>query len=359
MTGETNAALRLADLPIPAKGAMVEVAEGVFWLQMPLPMALNHVNLWALDDGDGWCLVDTGMATGEIKGLWEVLLGGPLAGRPVNRIICTHFHPDHAGLSGWLSRRTDSAVWMSEIEWNRARFASTLPPEEFVSGQGTLFRENGLPSETLDRLAAKGNVFRGRVEPIVETVTPIGHGDTLLIGGRAWQVRTGSGHSPDHCCLWCEEAGMLITGDQILPKITPNVSVMWFGDDHDPLQQFISSLRRFAWVPDEALALPGHRQPFTGVRARLDELMHHHQLRLNEALEALGDRPKSANDLLPVLFRRELDDNQIVFALGESLAHLRFLQHQGLAERVSGPGVDRYRATGGQVTLPPATEQAA
>ncbi|MEQ9813346.1 MAG: MBL fold metallo-hydrolase, partial [Azospirillaceae bacterium] len=258
MTGDTIAAMRLADLTVPAKGAAVEVAEGVFWLQMPLPMALNHVNLWALDDGDGWCLVDTGMATEEIKGLWQVLLDGPLAGRKVNRIICTHFHPDHAGLSGWLGRRTDAPVLMSEVEWSRAHFASTLPREAFINGQGTLFRENGLPGETLRRLAAKGNVFRGRVEPIVESVTPIGHGDTIRIGGRDWQVRTGSGHSPDHCCLWCEEAGLLITGDQILPKITPNVSVMWFGDDHDPLRQFIDSLRRFAWVPDEALALPGH-----------------------------------------------------------------------------------------------------
>lgn len=327
---------------LPTQGVPTEVIDGIFWLQMPLPFALNHVNLWILDDGDGWVIVDTGMATDAIKQHWESALTGPLAGRKINRIIATHFHPDHAGLSGYLSERTDAPVAMTEPEWRIAQHISTRSPTEFVAGQQTFFGQHGLDRETLDRLAARGNVFRGRIEPIVETIEPLADGNVLTIGGRQWRIVIGSGHSPAHACLWCEAGGLFLAGDQVLPKITPNVSVLWVEPDADPLTDFLASLEALAWLPPDALALPGHRIPFTDIPARLIELANHHEHRLNAALAACTDAPRTTTELIPTLFDRPMDDHQIVFALGEAVAHLTYLAKRGYLQIVDDGPIRRY-----------------
>jgi glyoxylase-like metal-dependent hydrolase (beta-lactamase superfamily II) len=341
------------DLPIPEPGQVVEVAPGILWLQMPLPLALNHVNLWALDDGDGWVLVDTGMSTDTIKQLWRDLLAGPLGGKPVKRIIATHFHPDHAGLTGFLSDLTGAPVSMHPAEWERCRWVSTRSAAHFVEGQGSLFRQHGTPDETLAALAERGNVFRHRVDPIVDRIAPLEGDEGLNIGGRTWQVRLGSGHSPAHCCLWQADERILIAGDQILPKITPNISVMWFADDGDPLADFLASLDRFeGWLDDDLLVLPGHRRPFTGATARIGQLRGFHQDRLNDALEACRGQARTAFDLLPTLFNREMDLNQIVFAIGEAIAHMRWLERRGHVEAASrADGAITYRATSQAIRL--------
>ncbi|MEM7442173.1 MAG: MBL fold metallo-hydrolase [Pseudomonadota bacterium] len=326
----------------PVQGIPTEVVDGVFWLQMPLPFALNHVNLWVLDDGDGWVIVDTGMSTDTVKQLWETALTTHLAGRPINRIIATHFHPDHAGLSGYLSKRTSAPVAMPPTEWELARHIGTRSDAEFVAGQQAFFRHHGLDATTLGRLANHGNTYSNRIEPIVDEIEPLAAGDVLNIGGRQWRVVMGSGHSPSLATLWCESEHLLLSVDQILPKITPNISVLWVRQDTDPLHDFLTSLQNFAWLPDDTLALPGHRIPFTGVPQRLTELADHHEHRLNAALSACVDTPQTATDLLPVLFEREMDDHQLVFALGEAVAHLVYLAKRGYLEPVDDGEVRRY-----------------
>lgn len=340
------------DLPVPDHGAVTEVAPGILWLQMPLPMALNHVNLWALDDGDGWVLVDTGMSTPTIKDLWRRLLSGPLGGKPVKRIIATHFHPDHAGLTGFLADETGAPVAMTQTEWQRCTWVATRSAEAFVAGQAELFRRHGVPDALVMDLDNRGNVFRGRVDPIVDQIEPLSDDDVLTIGGRRWRVRLGSGHSPAHACLWCADDGILISGDQILPKITPNISVMWFADDGDPLADFLATLDRFdAWIDDRLLVLPGHRRPFTGASTRIAQLRQHHEDRLNDAVEACRDRPMTAHDLIPTLFRRELDDNQIVFAVGEAIAHVRWLERHGHVVTEERDGAVAFSASSNGVRL--------
>lgn len=331
-----------APFPLPPQGHPTEVLDGIFWLQMPLPFALNHVNLWVLDDGDGWVIIDTGMSTDAIKHHWETALTTALAGRPINRIIATHFHPDHAGLTGYLSQLVDAPVAMAPDEWRLATHISTRSPAEFVAGQQAFFAQHGLDQETLDRLALRGNVFRERIEPIVETFESLAEGDVLAIGGRQWRVVTGRGHSPAHACLWCEAENLLIAGDQILPKITPNISVLWAQPDADPLTDFLETLDTFSWLPPETLALPGHRTPFRGVPERLAELAGHHEHRLNAALAACVDAPRSATELIPTLFDRAMDDHQIVFALGEAVAHLTYLARRGYLLASDEDGVRRY-----------------
>lgn len=337
--------------PLPPQGVPTEIVDGVSWLQMPLPFALNHVNLWVLDDGDGWVIVDTGMSTDAIKHHWETALATGLAGRKVNRIIATHFHPDHAGLSGYLSKRMDAPVAMTCAEWQTAISLGTRPADVFVAGQRRFFARHGVDDAALGRLSTRGNTFRERIEPIVETVETLADGDLLTIGGRQWRVVVGSGHSPAHACLWCESDHLLIAGDQILPKITPNISVLWAEPEADPLADFLATLDGLAWLPAKTLAMPGHRTPFVGVPARLGELADHHEHRLNAALADCTQDPRTANELIPTLFNRPMDDHQIVFALGEAVAHLTYLARRGYLEAIDDRGIVRYATKRANISL--------
>ncbi len=328
----------------PAAGSVTAVADGVLWLRMPLPFALDHINLWALADGDGWTLVDTGINNDETRGLWRALFAGPLAARPVGRLICTHFHPDHFGLAGWLCDEAGIGLTMTRGEWAMGTMLRLDAAGDFNRAMADFYRRHGLDEERAGPLAARGNTYATRVGRPPGAYTRMVDGQEIEIGGRAWRVIIGTGHAPEHACLYCAELDVLIAGDQILPRITSNVSVWASEPDADPLADFLGSLDRFRGLPEKTLVLPSHGLPFRGLDGRLDDLARHHDDRLAEVVTACGDW-QSAADILPVLFRRKLDSHQIAFAMGESIAHLAYLAaRERLIVDCGDDGVVRFRA---------------
>jgi len=329
----------------PEPGALVPIAPGVSWLRMPLPFALNHINLWLLDDGPNWTIVDSGYAMPETTALWERIFSERLDGKPVGRIIVTHYHPDHIGLAGWLAERWQAPLWITEKEWLHARMMTGEAAADYAASARGFALRAGLSEDDSDLFARRHSSYRRGVPSVPASYRRIGDGSAIEIGGREWRVIVGEGHAPELAALYCGETGVLIAGDQILPRISPNISVPPHEPDGDPLARYLRSLMKFrAALPADTLVLPSHNLPFRGVHERIDELAAHHNERCIELLAAC-DRPTSAIELLPVLFRRHLDRHQTAFALGEAIAHAHYLIGQGEIERQSGAdGIDRFLA---------------
>jgi glyoxylase-like metal-dependent hydrolase (beta-lactamase superfamily II) len=336
------AALEFPHAEPPPAGSAREVAPGVFWLRMPLPFALNHINLWALRDGPHWTLIDCGLNTDATRALWEQHFDALLAGQKVGRVLVTHFHPDHVGLAGWLTQRLEAPLWMSEAEYLMAHVSYGELPGHRREDALALYRLHGLPGEREDAMRALRHSYRrGIVEP-PPAFRRMLEGDLVTIGGRDWRVIMGYGHAPEHAALYCEEIEVLISGDMVLPTISTNVSVWPEQPEADPLALFLRSLDCYAELPAATLVLPSHGLPFRGLRARAAALHAHHEARLAEVMQAC-ERPASAAEIVPVLFRRVLDDHQTAFAMGEAIAHLNHLHQRGrLAREVQPDGVLRY-----------------
>jgi glyoxylase-like metal-dependent hydrolase (beta-lactamase superfamily II) len=321
-----------------------EVAPGVHWLRMPLPFALDHINLWVLEDGDGWTLVDTGINSDDVRAAWAVLFDGPLKGRPVKRVIVTHFHPDHMGLAGWLCEKFAVPLWTTGTEWAIARKLYDEKGPEHAARARTFYHAAGFDAPLMAEVDKRQNPYPERISPVPETFHKIADGDVIDVGGRGWRVIVGTGHSPEHACLYSQSAKVLISGDQILPKITPNVSVWPQLPELNPLKKFLESLEKFRGLDSETLVLPSHNWPFKGLHKRLEQLANHHDERLDDVVRACAT-PLNATQVLGHLFKRELDSHQLFFAIGESLAHLHYLIGQGRIARETGAdGVDLFRA---------------
>lgn len=325
----------------PRPGALLEVARGVYWLRMPLPFALEHINLWLLEDGDGWTIVDCGFGSDETRALWEEIFATRLDGRPVKRILVTHFHPDHFGLAAWLAERWQAPVHMTAPEFAAAQgwFAgSALHTRE---AHVAMFAQHGLPLDD-DPALHRQNLFKLGVPALPAAIVELHDGQAVTIDGRAWRVVTGYGHSPAHAALHCAALGVLIAGDMVLPRISTNVSVQPHSPDGDPLGRFLDSLTRYAELNAGTLILPSHGLVFHGLRERVAALKQHHTARLDELLLACV-APQTAATAMPVIFKRALDAQQTFFAMGETLAHLNYLQRRGqLARTRSEDGVYRY-----------------
>jgi glyoxylase-like metal-dependent hydrolase (beta-lactamase superfamily II) len=346
MDGDPTA-LRFPVATAPLPGEAVPVAPGIFWLRMPLPFALDHINLWLLDDGRGWTIVDAGYAMPETKAAWERIFAADLDGRPVGRLVVTHYHPDHIGLADWLAARWQVRLWITEKEWLHARMMSR-DAADFAQLRRDYARRAGLDAQASEVFGERESSYRRGVPAVPAAFRRLADGMSFEIGGREWRVVVGEGHAPEHACLYCAEAQVLIAGDQVLPRISPNISLQPHEPDGDPLARYLASLRRLRRaVPAAVLVLPSHGLPFYGLHGRIDELVAHHAARCGEIVAACA-RPQSAADLLPLLFRRRLDRHQTAFALGEALAHLVFLANDGaLARRQGQDGVERFaRAPG-------------
>ena len=309
----------------PAPGQTIQVAAGVHWLRMPLPMALDHINLWALEDGDGWTVVDTGMRTSDIAAAWETVLSGPMAGRPVKRVVCTHMHPDHIGMSGWLTRRFGCPLWITRLEYVTCRMLVADTGREAPLDALRFYRACGWTPAELEHYKARFGEFGKMVHALPDSYHRVSSGDTILIGDHLWHAVIGQGHSPEHLCLYCPQLHLFIAGDQVLPKITPNVSVFPTEPAADPLTDWLESLARIRTaVPDDVLVLPAHNDPFHGLHSRLDRLIEGHETSLGRLLDALA-QPKTARDVFSVLFRRPVSAATLQMATGESVAHLNCL----------------------------------
>ena len=335
---------------LPATGTTREVAPGVRWLRMALPFALDHINLWLLRDRqdgiDGWTIVDCGISNDATRAAWEQIFAEQLEGLPILRVIVTHMHPDHIGLAHWLTERWDCRLWISATDFGTARLSSQSTTGFGGERTAAFFASHGLTDpEALAKVRARSNYYAGMVPRVPDAFRRLIDGMAVEIGGSHWQCIAGYGHAPEHMALHCPELGVLISGDMVLPRISTNVSVHDVEPEADSLTLFLASLRRFDALPAETLVLPSHGRPFIGLHTRTRQLHEHHADRLAEVRVACAERPCHAADLLPVLFKRQLDLHQTTFAIGESIAHLHALWHTGALHRRAGAdGVWRFTA---------------
>lgn len=322
----------------PPPGETIEVAPGVRWLRMPLPFALDHINLWLIAGHDGWTLVDTGYGDAATRALWERHLDGALADRPIARIVVTHYHPDHAGNAAWLSARFGVTVQMTMAEYLTAHAVHEQTSGYALADTCALFRQHGVAAEHVAALEARGNAYRRGVPELPARFARILPGEALRLGPGEWRVIGGYGHSPEHAALYSADRALLISGDMLLPRISTNVSVWPAEALGDPLARFLASLQAFAALPERTLVLPSHGLPFRGIAPRVAALREHHDARLAELLAAIrqAGASASADDVVPLMFPRALDLQQRFFAVGEAIAHLNHLAATGHLQRETG-----------------------
>lgn len=319
-----------------------EVADGILWIRSPLPMRLDHVNCYALDEGDSWTIVDTGMNTSMVRGAWEEILKGPLGAKPISRVILTHHHPDHIGLAGWFCER-GAELWCSRLAYVMARMMlmdrADLPSESQIAFR----RESGAPADEVARYAKdKPWLLSDAVGPLPSRFRQIKEGETLRAGGRDWDVHFGHGHAADHVTLWNDE--LILAGDQIIPGISTNIGVWSMEPDANPLGEWLESCHRLKGISNgsQALVLPGHKYPFIGADFRLDALIENHESALRRILKALEAGPHSAADVFLPVFKREIKGSQYGLALAEAVAHMNYLHQNGSVSRTLEDGVWMY-----------------
>ena len=321
-----DAALRHPFSEPPGPGEIKTVADGVLWFRAPLPFRLNHINIYLIEDGDGWAVLDTGIGNDETRRIWEDLVRGPLQNRRLTRLIVTHFHPDHIGLAGWLCQRFDLPLLTSQISYLGCLNVSLSPGALDAKPYRDFYLEHGLSRELTDAVVSRGHHYLTQVDPLPPTFTRVVHGDTLNIGGRSFSVLTGDGHAPEQVMLYSPSDRLFLAADQVLAKITPNVSVWAVDPEGDPLGLYIRSLNQLIdTLPADALVLPGHQLPFYGLHQRAAELIAHHEKRCLLIAEACRIKPHSAAELVPILFTRALDLHQMSFAFSEVQAHVNYM----------------------------------
>ena len=322
------------DTPPPV-GHPVEIAPGVLWIRLHLPFRLDHVNVYALRDGSGFTIFDTGIFDAATRSVWTTLLDGPLAG-PINRIVVSHFHPDHAGMAGWLAERTGATVLMPITEYLTSLVLMLDPGALDAEPYRSFYRGHGLDQASTDILLSLGNRYLKMVAPLPRTYRRLVAGDALLIDDHAFHVSTAGGHAPEQAMLHAPSRQLLLCADQVLARISPNIGVDAHDPDGDPLGIYLRSLATLrASTPADTLLLPGHDLPFHGLHTRIDELASHHANRCAAIETACRDRPLNVKELIPVVFRRPIDDpHQMGFAFSEALAHINYLRRAGrLRER--------------------------
>lgn len=330
----------------PKHGQTVEIAPGLLWMRKPLPPPLSHINTWAIEDGNGWAAVDTGMQSSETAAAWSAAIDGALHQRPITRVIGTHMHPDHIGMAGWLTRRFNCRLWMTRLEYLTCRVLVADTGRE-APGEGVEFyRRAGWDANAIDQYRARFGDFGKAVYRLPDSYRRIVDGERIAIGRHEWRVVVSSGHSPEHASLYCPALHVLISGDQVLPRISSNVSVFPTEPDADPLADWLDSLTHLARnVPDDVLVLPSHNEPFRGLHSRLHSLTNGHLRGLDRLRKALAE-PKRVIDLFGALFARNVytDPDLLGMATGECIAHLNHLIARGEARVERGDdGVDRYR----------------
>lgn len=315
----------------PAIGETIEVAPGILWTRLQLPFQLNHVNVYLIEDGDGYAAVDTGIADDRTKDSWRALLDGALKGRKLTRLIVTHHHPDHIGLAGWLCEEFGIPLLTSQTGFLACNNISLSPNALGSDAYRAFYRAHGMDAGTADIVATQGNNYLRMVLPLPLTFFRLVAGERLKVGSREFEILSGDGHAPEQIMLYDRKASLLIAADQVLARITPNVSVWAVEPDGDPLGLYTRSLRSIAaTLPDDTFILPGHELPFYGLRTRIGQILAHHEERCQRILDAAAVAPRTVADLVPVIFTRKLDPHQMSFAFSETHAHVNLLVHDGM-----------------------------
>lgn len=328
----------------PEPGTLKKVAEDVYWVRMPLPFALKWINLWLLRDGEGWTIVDTGVATEETRLYWRTIFDTYLEGLPVTRVMITHMHPDHVGLAGWLTRKFDAQLWMSRLEYLTCRTLVADTGRDAPDVAISFYRAAGWNEDALDTYRVRFGGFGKAVSRLPDAYKRISDGDEISIGGRPWCVIMGCGHSPEHACLFQPDLNVLVSGDQVLPRISSNVSVFPTEPEGDPMRDWINSCHKLkAALPEDVLVLPAHNEPFVGAHRRLDDLIDNHESALARLANWI-EEPKRVVDCFSPLFKRTIGPDVLGMATGEAIAHLNCLIARGQAATSMGSdGVVLYR----------------
>ncbi|MBC7490001.1 MAG: MBL fold metallo-hydrolase [Glaciimonas sp.] len=337
---------------LPEIGHTFEVASGVRWLRMGLPFALNHINLWLLEDSiatesgvqKGWTIIDCGIANDATRDAWQNIFATQLQGLPVLRVLVTHCHPDHIGLADWICQRWQAPLWMSIGEYFSARIMSAGLPSADSSAMLVHFEMHGVHDpEVVAKVSQRKSYYPSLVPSVPHTYRRLHGQQQIQIGAHKWRAITGFGHAPEHVALYCADLDALISGDMVLPRISTNLSVFAIEPESNPVQEYLDSLKKYRDLPTTTLVLPSHGKPFRGLHTRIDQLNVHHHDRLAEVVEACSI-PRSASDIVPIMFPRPLDPHQMTFALGEALAHLHKLWFDGvLIRRLDADKVYRFQ----------------
>lgn len=323
---------------MPAHGTARDVAPGVQWISMPLPFALDHINLWLVGD----TIIDTGIGDETTRALWEKIL----AGKEIRRVILTHYHPDHAGNAAWLCKKFGVPLWTTQGEYLTAHAVRESSAGYTSEAVIDVFLKNGLDPARAAKMVGRGNRYAALVPDFPTAYRRIIGGDRLQIGGHEWLAFIGHGHAPEHLSLYCEALNVVIAGDMLLSTISTNVSVWSIDPEGDPLRLFLESLKRYRELPQDVLVLPSHGKPFRGAHDRVVALEAHHHAHFEKIVDALKGKESSAGELLGLLFRRPLDAHQTFFAMGEAIAHLHYLYYAGRLKRANGSdGIMRYAAS--------------
>jgi len=325
---------------LPEQGASIAIRTGINWVRMPLPFALDHVNCWHLVSDDHCCVIDTGLNTSVIKESWNTVFESHK--RP-DTLLVTHFHPDHSGLAGWFAD-ANCRVITNETEWEVVDRLYNTSDADYQQYYVDWYSEHGIDVEYVEAVRNRGNTYVMGVSKPPVPKQFLKAGDCIELSGRQYAVLTGQGHAPEMIMLYCEEESLLIAADQILPSISPNVSLMPHSKDENPLGSFIRSLKQLKALPADTLVLPSHGLPFFGLHERIDALLSHHEQRLDDIKTALVQE-RTAASLFELLFKRKLDHQQLSFALGETLAHLRYLEGESVAEQVVLDGIVHFRTS--------------
>ncbi len=320
----------------PAHGEAIDLAEGVLWLRLPLPMALDHVNVFAFDDGDGWTLVDTGFDSQKTRAIWQAALNGPLKGKRVVRVLATHHHPDHIGLAGWFQSDHGAELVTTRTAWLMARMLTldvqTVPTIETLA----FWRSAGMDANILEqRKKERPFNFADVVAPLPLGFKRIKEGDAIQLGGRSWTVRICHGHAPEHATLWSDDDSLVIGGDQLLPTISPNLGVYATEPAADPVAEWLDACERLKpFAKDTQLVLPGHKLPFTGLPRRMRQLIDNHHGALARLLNYLAT-PHTAAECFAPLFKRKIGPGEYGLALVEAMAHVNHLHQLGQLTRIA------------------------
>jgi glyoxylase-like metal-dependent hydrolase (beta-lactamase superfamily II) len=333
---------------LPTLSEALPVADGVRWIRMVLPFALNHINLWLLRDEmdgvQGWTVVDCCIDRAESRVQWQGIFDTQLQGLPILRVVCTHMHPDHIGLAHWICEKWKVRLWISATDYNVARNLSSAASNVDGQAAASFYASHGLTDpESVAKIKARTSYYSGLVPAVPRSYRRIMDGEVIRIGGRGWRCISGYGHAPEHIALYCDSLNVLISGDMVLPRISTNVSVFDLEPEGNPLQLFLSSIDRYLDLPMDTLVLPSHGKPFTGMHQRIAQLHSHHADRLAEVMQACSEKPTSGADIVPIMFKRELDLHQMTFAMGEAVAHLHMLWYAGkLTRALDADGVYRF-----------------
>lgn len=327
--------------PVPDESKLTFINDDIAWLRMPLPFQLDHINLYLIRDGDRFALVDTGLHTSKTQAIWDTIFSEQKVS--LSKVVVTHMHPDHLGNAGWLTERFEIPLYMTHKEYYVSRAiragdqgASTRLDEQFM-------RRAGLSQEAISRSLQRRNGIRHVISPIPLSFECLKENDSLVIGNTTWKVIIGKGHSPEHACLYCEQNGVLISGDHVLPQISPNIGVYSTEPNANSLKQYLTTLPQFLNLPEDTIVLPAHKRPFTGLHDRVSALMSHHHEHLSSLIEFCQEE-RSLVDCLPVLFKRELDEQSMFFAVAECLSHLNYLVFDEKMTRVLRNDVWLYQS---------------